>query len=764
VASFTGRVAELEELSERAAEGGGHALVICAVGGTAGVGKTALAVRWAHQFAGRFPDGQLYVNLRGYDPEQPVAPADALAGLLRTLGVRGAEIPDGTEERARLYRSRLAGQRVLVLLDNARDGEQVRPLLPGDPGCVALVTSRDALAGLVAADGAWRLDLDVLPLADAVRLLRSLIGPRGDREPAAVAELAALCARLPIALRIAAELAVRSAVPLAEVVTELAADRLYRLDAGEHRADVRAVFSWSYRCLDAYSARAFRLVGLHPGSACDTEAAAALIGAGLERTRKLLARLAAAHLLEHERGGRYGMHDLMRAFARELAAAQDGEDACRAALTRLFDHYVGQAAAAADALAPDTAQSGNEGGVTPAQRMSDPVAARAWLDEHQAVLVAVAGHAAQHGWPGHVTRLAASLLRYLEGGGYYPELVAINGHALRAARMTRDRLAEAEALNNGTVVDLRQGRYRQASVRLSETLGLYLEIGDQQGQARALGNLGVVEFLRGRYQQAIRRQHRALQLYRQLGDHRGEIRTLDNLGLVELRLGNYEQADRHFDAGIEMARRNQRPTSEGYLLANRGLSELRQHRYSQAVGYLQRSLELLRGLSDPTGEAHALTNLGLAELGLGHLRQAIEYQHQSLELARQTGNEPGEAEALNGAGEVLLALAEPARARDQHAEALGVARKIGDPYEEARAHHGLASSLHAVGEVVPARQHWQRALAVFADLGTQEADVIRARLATAGAMTEKCPEVLGDSIGEPPASRARSDEAQVSDV
>jgi tetratricopeptide (TPR) repeat protein/transcriptional regulator with XRE-family HTH domain len=758
VAGFTGRAAELEALSRVLADARDSSpgtVVISAIGGTAGVGKTALAVHWARRVANRFADGQLYVNLRGYDPDQPAAAADALAGFLRALGVPGHEIPDEIDERARLYRSRLAGRRVLVLLDNARDGEQVRPLLPGDPGCVAVVTSRDALAGLVAADGARRLDLDVLPLADAVGLLRSLIGSRADQEPAAVAELAGLCARLPLALRIAAELAARRAAPLAELVTELQADRLDLLDAGEHRADVRAVFSWSYRYLDADSAHAFRLVGLHPGSGCDPEAAAALIGAALKRTRMLLARLSDAHLLQYEPGGRYAMHDLMRAYARELAAAQDGEDACRAALTRLFDHYVCRAVAAVGALAPDTPRSGEEGATTPAEQVNDPVAARAWLDGHRAVLVAIAAHATQHGWPGHVTRLATALFRYLEGGGHYPELMAINEHALRAARMTGDRLAEAEALNNGTVVDLRQGRYRQAGARLDQALALYLEIGDQHGQARALGNLGIVEFLRGRYQQAFSSQHQALHLYRQIGDHRGEIRTLDNLGLIELRLGRYEQADSHFDTGIELARRNREQTSEGYLVANRGLSELRQHRHGQAARHLQRSLALLRGLNDPTGEAYALTNLGLAELGLGHRRQALEYQHQSLALARQTGDEPGEAAALNGTGEVLLTLDEPTRARDQHAEALAVARKIGDPYEQARAHRGMASSLHAAGELVAARQHWQQALAVFADLGTPEADVIRARLASTEATTENFPAPLCDTPDDPAAPRAR---------
>jgi hypothetical protein len=250
VPHFTGRAAELAALTRPLDEpGNGPGVVmVSAISGAAGVGKTALAVHWAHRVAGKFPGGQLYVNLHGYDPAEPMSAADALASLLGTLGVPGTGIPDGTQDRARLYRSMLAGRRMLVLLDNARDGEQVRPLLPGDPGCVAVVTSRDTLAGLVAADGARGVGLDVLPLAEALGLLRSLIGRRADDDPGAAAELARLCARVPLALRIAAELATaRGPAPLAELVAELKASRLDSLDAGEDRADVRAVFSWWFR-------------------------------------------------------------------------------------------------------------------------------------------------------------------------------------------------------------------------------------------------------------------------------------------------------------------------------------------------------------------------------------------------------------------------------------------------------------------------------------------------------------------------------------
>src|SRR5271170_6084446 len=350
VAHFAGRAEELAALTRLDGSAGQapEAIVISAIGGTAGVGKTALAVRWAHQVAGRFPDGQLYVNLRGHDPAEPIRPADALVGFLRSLGVPGQEIPAEEHDRAAQYRSLLAGRRVLVILDNASEAEQVRPLLPGSSTCVVLVTSRDSLAGLVARDGAARLDLDLLPEGDAVNLLRALIGGRVDAEPEAAQALAARCCRLPLALRVAAEFAAaRSGASLTDLVDELAdqQQRLALLDAGgDPRTAVRAVFSWSYRHLDASAARAFRLLGLHPGPDFDLYAAAALTGATVAETGRLLHMLADAHLIQAAGRSRYGIHDLLRAYARGLAADQDDDDEQRAALTRLFDHYLYTAA------------------------------------------------------------------------------------------------------------------------------------------------------------------------------------------------------------------------------------------------------------------------------------------------------------------------------------------------------------------------------------------------------------------------------------
>src|SRR5271156_1561049 len=418
VGGFTGRVGELAALDKLAATigpsgatgqpGAGPAAMVVCVSGTAGVGKTALVVHWARRARGAFPDGQLHVNLRGYDPGRPVPAGDALAGFLRALGMPGQDIPRELDERAAAYRTLLDGRRMLVVLDNASTVEQVRPLLPGSPSSLVLVTSRDSLAGLVARHGAWRLDLDTLPQQDAVALLRALIGDRAEIQPDATAMLARQCARLPLALRVAAELAAASpAMTLAQLADELADEqrRLELLDAGgDPGSAIRGVFSWSYGHLADEPARAFRLLGLSPGPDLDAHAAAALTGVPPAQASRTLELLARTHLIHRTRPGRYGLHDLLRAYAAGLAAAWDAEGDRHAALTCLFDYYLAAAAAAMDTLVPAERhlRPGVHGRGVPAPPTTgtaNPAAARPSLHTERAVLVAVSTHASAHGWP-----------------------------------------------------------------------------------------------------------------------------------------------------------------------------------------------------------------------------------------------------------------------------------------------------------------------------------------------------------------------------
>jgi DNA-binding SARP family transcriptional activator/tetratricopeptide (TPR) repeat protein len=741
VPGFTGRSAELQALTRLLDRSGEHApgtVVVSAIGGTAGVGKTALAVYWAHQVAERFPDGQLYVNLRGYDPGEPVPASDALAGFLRALGVPGQDIPPEAGERAARYRSLLAGRRVLVVLDNAGSADQIRPLLPGTPACTVLVTSRDALPGLVARNGATRLDLDVLPLAEAVALLRTLIGARVDAEPDAAAELAAQCCRLPLALRVAAELATsQPAVPLAALTDELAdlRTRLDLLDAGgDPGTQVRAVFSWSYRHLDANTARTFRLLGLHPSPDLDPYAAAALAAATVPQGRRALDVLARAHLIQPAGQGRYSMHDLLRGYARELATAVDAGEEQRAALTRLFDYYLYSAATAMDTLYPAGRHRRPRipPSATTAPPLADAAAAREWLDTQRASLVAVTVHTAGHGWPAHATQLAVILYRYLDYGGHYPEAIIIQSQALRSARRTGDHAAEVSVLNYLGSAYLHQGRYRQASDYFKQALIRCREIGDQPRAARALGNLGNASFLQGGYDQALGRYEQALALYRETGDVSGEAIVLNNMSVIDRRQGRYQQASGRSHKAAALARKIGDRDTEAYALAALGGTDLQLDRYKEATTHLQQAVCIFREKGNRYGEAEVLTRLGDIDLRLGRYQGANGRLRQALALHQETGERSGEANALNGLGNVLLAAGQTNDACVQHVAALGLADQIGDKYEQARAHDGLACAYHAAGDPLQARHHWQEALTRYAAIGAPEADEIRARLAMAG--------------------------------
>jgi tetratricopeptide (TPR) repeat protein/transcriptional regulator with XRE-family HTH domain len=734
---FVGRRAELESLSRLLdqATGTPGALVILAIAGTAGVGKTALAVHWAHQIADRFPDGQLYVNLRGFDPSgKPVGSPDALAGFLRALGVPGPHIAAEADERAAQYRTLLAGRRMLVVLDNATSAEQARPLLPASAGCVAVVTSRDALAGLVARDGAERLDLDLLPLADAVGLLQEFIGVRVGADPEAASLLAAQCVRLPLALRVAAELAAaRPAVSLAGLAGELT-DQRRRLDllaaGGDSRTAVRAVFSWSYQHLDLRMALGFRLAGLHPGPDFDCYAAAALTGMTAGQASDLLDALARAYLIHVTGPGRYGMHDLLRGYARELSACHDGEAEEQAALTRLFDYYLGGAATAISTLFP-AASDRRVCLPAPAANplVAGPAAALAWLDTERACVAAAVAYTAENGWPRHTMRLASALCQNLENGGHFPEAIIIHNHAQRAAQLTGDRAAEANALDNLGRIAWLQGRHQQAVGHLQHALALSRESDNLNGQARAQVNLGITGGRRGHYEEAAGRFREALILFRETGNLSGQARTLNNLALIDLIQGRYQQARVHLQGALALEREAGDRASQLISLNNLGLTYVRGGHYQRGRGQLERALVLCRETGDRLIQAHVLASLGELDLRQHRYRQALDNCQRSLELCGEIGDRYSQVTALNGLGEALLATSRPAEAGDQHAAALSLAVQIGNKYGQASAQNGLARLYHASGDSRQARRHWQEALLLYRSLGAPEADQVCALLA-----------------------------------
>jgi DNA-binding SARP family transcriptional activator len=756
-AHFVGRGAELAALDGMIgdADGSGQAAMISVIAGTAGVGKTALAVYWAHRVADRFPDGQLYVDLRGYDAGQPVPAADALARLLASLGVAGRDMPAETDERAGRFRSLLAGRRILLLLDNAGSAEQVRPLLPGTAGCLAVVTSRDSLVGLIARDGGRRLPLDLLQPGEATDLLRALIGDRVDAEPAAAAALAERCVWLPLALRVAAEIAVaRPSASLADLAGELG-DLQRRLDlldaAADPRTAIRAVFSWSCRNLDAAAARTFRLLALHPGADFDVYAVAALTATTAVQAAALLGQLAHAHLVQSTGPARYGMHDLLRAYALEQSARDDSDADRQAALTRLFDYYVHTAATAMDVLFPAEQQHRPRVPSSPAPvpELAGPAAARDWLDAQRGNLVAAAVHAAD-AWPAHTTGLAATLFRYLDEGGYHAEAAAIHGHALTAARHAGDRVAEAAALTNLGMIDVWQGRNEQAADHFEHAAAACHDIGDRTGEARALGNLGCLDQRRGRYRQAVGRIERALALFRELADRYGEACALGNLADVGRRLGRYEEAIGQLEDCLALCREAGDETGGAYALVLLGDVYRRQGRREQAASHLERALALCRNTGNRTSEAYALTCLGEIARDQDDYRLASSHMERALAVFRDTGNRSGEAEALNGLGGVLFAAGETPRARAAYTAALGLASQVDDQQQRARALGGLGDVDQASGHASQARQNWRQALAIYADLEVPEAGQVGARLSASGG--SGAPSSPGGS-GAPPASR-----------
>jgi DNA-binding SARP family transcriptional activator/tetratricopeptide (TPR) repeat protein len=716
---FVGRNAELTELEALSADPG--PVIVSAISGTAGVGKTALALRWAHRSAHGFPDGCLYVDLRGFGPRPPLAPAEVLDGFLRSLGVDAEQLPREQDGLAARYRTELADRRVLVVLDNAESAEQVRPLLPGDSTSRVVVTSRDSLAGLVARDGARRLDLDLLPPSEALDLVRRLVGSRIDAEPAAAGELVEQCARLPLALRVAAELLVsRRGGTVAQLVAELRTEtrKLDLLAAGGDSATaVRAVFSWSYQQLPAAAAEAFRLLGLHPGRDVDGYAAAALLGLAPPHCGRLLATLVDGHLLD-EQDGRYRMHDLLRAYARELAVGPDTEPA----LGRLLDHYVHTASAAMD-VAVEYEKDRRPRIPRPATAtpdFPDAVSATGWLDAERDNLIAVAGSAS----PRQVGHLSAILHRYLDNGGHYRDARLLHTRAANVA----DPAAAAVILCNLGVIHWRVGQPKEALDSYQRALDVAREQGDRTIEIRALNNIGLVDEHLGRYDEALDRFQRAARVADEIGDRPGQARALDNLGNVSEYLGQYPQALEHKRKALAIAREIGDRGGEASTLNNIGNVHERMEQHHIALQHYQQALDIAEEIGHREIEGHALDNVGAAYRHIGDCEKALDHHRRAIALALETDNGYLRVQALTNVGDALRELGDPAAAIDTYEQALTLATALDEPQVRARAHDGIGHALSASGDDRAAHAHWREALRLYTRLGAPESASIAARL------------------------------------
>jgi DNA-binding SARP family transcriptional activator/tetratricopeptide (TPR) repeat protein/transcriptional regulator with XRE-family HTH domain len=638
---FTGRGHELMALSAllNASAGPGGTVVISAIGGAAGVGKTALTVHWAHQVADRFPDGQLYVNLHGYDPmAKPVPPSDAIRGFLGALGVAPARIPADLDGLAGLYRSLLAGRRMLVVLDNARDAEQVRPLLPGDSGCLVLVTSRDQLAGLISAEGARPVTLDLLAESEARELLARRLGTaRTAAEAESVTELTRLCARLPLALSIAAARAELSpGLPLAALAAELndARTRLDALSIGDAAINVRAVFACSYQGLSEPAARMFRLLGIHPGPDISAPTAASLAAMPLLQARGALRELTGARLLTVHPPNRFACHDLLRAYAAEQARTHDGEDTLRVAVRRVLDHYLHTAHHAAlilhparDPLPVPPAQDG----VTP-ERPAGNAAALEWFEAERHALLAAIRLAGESGFDTHAWQIPAAMTNFLDWQGHWHDWATTQRAAVAAARRIGDEAGQADCHHNLGYACARLGDYTTASCHLAQALIRYQRLGNLTGQARVQHILAMAFGRQELHAEALDHARSALALYQADGHKQGQAGALNAVGWSSAHLGDYEDAlaccQRALGLHAELGNRHGQATawdSIGYARHRIGQHEL-------AISCYQEALGLFSELGDRDAQAETLTHLGDAEYATGQVSAARTSWQQALAI------------------------------------------------------------------------------------------------------------------------------------
>ena len=591
--------------------------VVVALTGMAGVGKTSLAVHWAHRVADRFPDGQLFADLRGFDgPGRPVDPQQVLDGFLQALGVDARDLPANGDDRAALYRTALADKQLLVVLDDARDAEQVRPLLPGSPGCLVLITSRDRLTALVATEGAHSLGLDLPSAEDARTFLLSRLGSRRlESEPQAVEAILHRCARLPLALSIvAARACLQPNRPLAHVAADLrSAAGLDCLAAGDPRADLRTVFSWSYAALSAPAARLFRLLGLHPGSDITPAAAASLAGISTRECLTQLTDLESAHLLTQQRSGRYSMHDLLRAYAAEQAHAHDTDDDRRTAVHRWLDHYLHTADAATRRLEvyrdPIALQPPHPGVV--ADGFDDDDQALAWLTVEHPVLLAAISHAADAGFPTQAWQLACTLTEVFERTGCWSDWATSHTAALAAAEQAADPSAMAHSHCGLGRAFMWLGRWDEARGHHHRALELFTELRDDVGRARTLHSLGYLTELQGLPTvQALHYSTRALELLRATDDRIGLAKALNAVGWYHALLGDHERALRYCQDGADLARQLGDRTIEAHSLDSLGYANHHLGDHQQAISCYTRALHLLRTLGDRYHDAEVSCHLG----------------------------------------------------------------------------------------------------------------------------------------------------------
>jgi tetratricopeptide (TPR) repeat protein/transcriptional regulator with XRE-family HTH domain len=727
IGGFTGRDPEMARLlgtlADVTADGGASG--ICVIDGMAGVGKTTLAVHAAHRLASSFPDGQFFLPLHAHTPgQQPVSPADALASLLLTAGVAVQQIPPGVEARASRWRDHVAGKKVLLLLDDAAGHEQVRPLLPGTAGSLVLVTSRRRLTAL---EDSAVISLGTLSPAEAVAMLARLSGRSGLGSPDGPAgEIVRLCGYLPLAIGM---LARQLRHHPARTGTELAASLAVARDRlGGMRAEnlsVASAFDLSYAELSSAQQQLFRRLGLTAGADIDAYAAAALDDTSLEVARRQLDELYDHHLITEPAPGRYLLHDLLREYARALAAADTADSG--AAAGRLVNYYAHVAAAASRHIATWTTAGGRLPPADPpgsAPQLATSSEAAAWLESERPNLHAAVNYAATREMPPHAVAIAAAMGGFLRARGHWDQAAEQYQTALAAAREAGDLPGQAGVLDELGLLQQLTSDYRAAAVTLTEAIGLFGELGDLPGQAYGLNHLGLVQVDVADYPAAAASHRQALALAREAGDRLAEAVSLIDLGMVQQMTGDYQAATACYEEALPLARSASSTFDEADALCELGAVRRLTGDYPGATACEQQALDLFRQLGDRLGQAWALDELGRVHQLTGDYQAAAACLAEALKLFRDLGNRHGVTKALNSLGELSLRTSAPREAQSRHAEALAIARELGTPDEQARALEGMGRSLlhRDPGE---AAAHLRQALEIYQKIGAPAARHVR---------------------------------------
>ncbi|AEK39792.1 ATP-binding protein [Amycolatopsis mediterranei] len=761
---FTGRAKELDILAATVtaeAEKGTLGMAIHVIDGMPGTGKTTFAVHAAYQLAAHFPDGQIFLELHGHSPSQvPVTPADALASLLFLRGVSTLGIPADLDDRARLWREKLTGKKILLLLDDAVDGEQIQPLLPGGAGCLVLITSRHRFESIA---DAGRVSLQTLPAAEAAAMFDRFTSPE-QHEPGAVAELMTLCGNLPLAISLTAgRLRSHPSWTLRQLADDLnhSQNRLKTLRADNR--SVAAAFELSYRDLDPDQQRLFRRLSLHPGSHIDAAAAAALDGNDVDATRERLEVLYLNNLLDEPSPGRYRLHDLTQAYSQSLTDPKTD----KGAFERLLDYYLETVRAASQfAASPSPRLDLGPRLPMPTRKFDTEGEAIAWLTAERPTIGACINAAAASNRVRRAAELAAALYPFLEQHGYWHDAYRLQRAVLTAAQEAGDLVVEAATRADlGRVLRL-LGNYHDAAATLACARDLYLELGNRLGEADVLNEAGRVQQEVSNFIGATAYLDRAHQLYEELHNPLGVAATFAQLARVQYRSCDLEAARTNAERSLDLYRLLGNEPGEMSALLTVGCAQGMSGAYACAVAAFTQALSLSRKLGDRFAEARALNNLGrmhfdcgnygtadsyysraqiiysqldyrarvavtLTNLGrlhhaAGNHRLAFTYMTRAADLF---GDDQGwHSENLNNLGSLALEWPDAGDPAELHGRALDLARAVGVRLQVGRALEGLGRSALKAADGARGIEYLRQALALYRELAVPEAAAVRATL------------------------------------